>query len=166
MYYNLSYSNDLLPILVTLTLLVILVLWNVIVNFKSTNWLWVFLLVPLTLISAVTIYQRVSDLLGYAVWLKIPDDSLYRWHEISIDQTYISVVVIPNGELKERMYAIQNTDDNREKMEKAAEADKKGIPQMIAQNSEESHDGETNGGEYVLYDFQLADDQNLKQQQE
>ena len=162
--YNLSYSNDLLPILVTLTLLVILVLWNVIVNFKSTNWLWVFLLVPLTLTSAVTIYQRVSDLLGYAVWLKIPNDSLYRWHEVSIDQSYISVVVIPSGELRERMYAIPNTDENREKMEEAAEASQQGIPQMIAQEGSESNNGQTPGGEYVLYDFQLTDNQNLKQQ--
>ena len=68
---SLSYTMDLFPVLVCLTFLVIVVLWNVIANFKSTNWLWVFLLVPLTLGSAVTIYQTVSNLLGYAVWLQI-----------------------------------------------------------------------------------------------
>lgn len=159
---SLSYTMDLFPVLVCLTFLVIVVLWNVIANFKSTNWLWVFLLVPLTLGSAVTIYQTISNLLGYAVWLEIPDDSLYQWHAESIDESHIIVVVYPPKEVKTRKYAIPNTEENRDSMNEAAEKTERGVPQMIVNFSDESNNGETAGGDYHTYDFVLTDSQNLK----
>ena len=162
---SLSYTMDLFPVLVCLTFLVIVVLWTVIANFKSTNWLWVFLLVPLTLGSAVTIYQTVSNLLGYAVWLQIPEDSLYQWHAESLDESHIIVVVYPPTELRTRKFAIPNTEQNRESMNQAKEKSERGNPQQIRQSEENSNNGETRGGEYETYDFNLTDGENLKQQQ-
>jgi hypothetical protein len=151
MSYTALYNTDLLPLLISLLFLSIIVLWIAVRNYK--NFLVTFLIIPLTLVSATTSYFTVDRLLGYPVQIQIPDDSLYVMHIESQDKQRIYVWVIPPESTKPRAFSIVNSDQNKQAMQDAQQKSERGVPQQVG--TEEGNMGETQGGEYETYDFQM-----------
>jgi hypothetical protein len=152
------YTVDLLPILVSLLFLSLVVLWVAVRNYK--NFLITFIIIPLTLISVITSYTTIQNLLGYPVNTTIPDDSFYITHLESLDREWIYVWAVPPASDKPRAYTIANTEQNREAMEEAEAGAEDGVGQQIG--SAQKGQGQTEGGEYVVYDFIPPDAENLK----
>lgn len=155
-----TYTSDLFPILISLLFLSIVVLLVTIINRK--NFLVVFTIIPLTLSSATIIYFTVDRLLGYPVEVIIPDDSFYITHLVSLDREWIYVWAVPPESNKPRAYTIANTEQNREAMEEAENGAAEGVGQQIGSMQEGL--GQTEGGEYIVYDFIPPDAENLKNQ--
>lgn len=152
------YTSDLFPILISLLFLSIVVLVIAIINRK--NFFITFTIIPLTLLSATTIYFTIDRLLGYPVFVTIPDDSFYITHLESLDREWIYVWAVPPESDKPRAYTIANTEQNREAMEEAENGAAEGVGQQIGSMQEGL--GQTEGGEYVVYDFIPPDTENLK----
>jgi hypothetical protein len=146
-----SYNTDLLPLLISLLFLSIVVLWISVKNYR--NFLITFFVIPLTLGSATVSYFTVDNLLGYPVMLEIPEESVYIMHVETKELIY--VWLIPPGVVKPRAYAISNTEQNRDAMKQAQEASENGVPQQIRSLDGEQGQGQTVGGEYMTYDFQM-----------
>lgn len=155
-----TYSSDLLPILLSLLFLSIVVLVIAIINRK--NFFITFMIIPLTLSSATTIYFTIDRLLGYPVFVSIPDDSFYITHLESMDREWIYVWAVPPSSDKPRAYTIANTEQNKKAMEEAESGAEDGVGQQIGQL--DNGLGQTEGGEYQVYDFIPQDIENLKNQ--
>lgn len=155
------YNIDLLPILVSLLFLSLVVLWVAVRNYK--NFLITFIIIPLTLVSVITSYSTIQNLLGYPVKATIPDESFYITHMESLDREWIYVWAVPLGSDKPRAYTIPNTEQNKKAMEEAEEGQAQGKGQQIGQEgSEMGVGGETFGGEYVTYEFTISNSGSLK----
>jgi hypothetical protein len=155
-----TYTSDLFPILISLLFLSIVVLLVAIINRK--NFLVVFTIIPLTLLSSTVIYFTVDRLLGYPVEVIIPDDSFYITHLESLDREWIYVWAVPPESGKPRAYTIANTEQNKKAMEEAEAGAEEGVGQQIGSMQEGL--GQTEGGEYIVYDFIPPDTENLKNQ--
>ena len=160
-----SYNLDLLPLLTSVVFLTIVVLWIAVKNYK--NFIITFLIIPLTLVAAIVSYSTVDRLLGYPVHGAIDKDSLYLFHVESGDREWIYVwVIAPDdlGEVRPRAITIANTEQNRKAMQEAQEKGEQGQPMSIGQEGqmELGNNGETNGGEYEVYDFQINHSPDLK----
>jgi len=140
--------------------LAIVVLWISVKNYK--NFLITFIIIPLTLISVVTSYTTIQRLLGYPVETNIPTDSVYVTH--LTDHDWIFVWAFPPKSASPRAYSIPNTAQNKKAMEEAEQGQEAGRGQLISQNSETPAEtvGQTNGGDYVTYDFIVTDPNNMK----
>lgn len=158
------YTIDLLPILASLLFLSMVVLWVAIKNYK--NFIITFFIIPLTLVSVITSYTTVQRLLGYPVQAIIPDESVYITHLTGGE--FIYVWAFPPGADQPRAYSIPNTEQNKKAMEEAAEGQEQGRGQQISQKTGEGEEGmmrgvgETDGGEYEVYDFIIQDSNNMK----
>lgn len=151
------YNTALLPLLLSLLIVSLVVLWIAVTNRK--NFLITFIVIPLTLGSATVSYFTVDNLLGYPVQETIPDDSVYISHLTS--DVAIYVWVMPPESMLPRAYSIENTEENQKTMEQAQQGQDQGRSQMIGEK-EESVDGQTDGGEYEAYDFNMERFENLK----
>ena len=140
------------------------VLWVAIKNYK--NFIITFFIIPLTLVSVITSYTTVQRLLGYPVQAIIPDESVYITHLTGGE--FIYVWAFPPGADQPRAYSIPNTEQNKKAMEEAAEGQEQGRGQQISQKTGEGEEGmmrgvgETDGGEYEVYDFIIQDSNNMK----
>lgn len=153
-----TYSSDLLPVLLSLLFLSLVVLWVAVRNYK--NFLITFIIIPLTLISVITCYTTIQELLGYPVETVIPDDSFYVTHLESVDREWLYVWAVPPGSSKPRAYTIANTEQNKKAMEEAESGVEDGVGQQIGQL--DNGLGQTEGGAYQVYDFIPQDPNNLK----
>lgn len=153
------YTVDLFPILASLLFLSMVVLWVAVRNYK--NFLITFIIIPLTLASVITSYTTVQRLLGYPVQTLIPDESVYITHLTGGDWIY--VWAFPPESEKPRAYSIPNTEQNKKAMEAAAEGQEQGRGQQISQSGDQMQGvGQTQGGEYVTYDFIMDDYSDMK----
>lgn len=148
-------TTELIPLLISLIFLSIVVLWVAILNRK--NILVLFVVIPLTLISATTSFLTVSNLLGYPTVDEIGDKSLYLFHITSNDEKNIFVWVFMSDnegfEEQPRAISIPNTEENIEQMEKAKARSGNGIPQLVGQP--QNGQRRKTDGEYITYDFQI-----------
>lgn len=151
------YNAALLPLLLSLLFLSLVVLWIAVTNRK--NFLVTFMVIPLTLASATVSYFTVDNLLGYPVQETIPNDSVYISHLASDEVIY--VWVMPPESMLPRAYSIEKTEKNLEAMEEAQAGQDAGRSQMIGE-VEESVNGQTQGGEYESYDFNMERFEYLK----
>lgn len=159
---------ELIPLLLSLLFLSLVVLWIAVTNRK--NFKITFIVIPVTLASAVVCYLTVDKLLGYPIAETIPTDSMYLSHIESNDKDWIYVWVKVHPSDPPRAYAIENTEQNRKAMQEAAEGTEQGIAQQIGQEENEGSDdmgsgGQTKGGEYVVYDFDMPEFDALKETQ-
>ena len=145
-----DYNLDLLPLLVSLSILTFVVLWVAIRNYK--NFLIIFVVIPIAITCSITSYFTVSRILGYPVHESITEESIYLSHLESPDGENIFVWIIKPGEGEPKAIIIENTKNNRMQLDQAQQATEGGNPQVIAPKNEGN--GQTNGGEYVVYDFQ------------
>lgn len=148
------YNTDLVPILVSLGFLSAVTMWVAVRNYK--NFFITFILIPLTLISSITTYRTVDNLLGYPVAAMIPEESLYVSHLETPD--WIFVWVVPPGEIKPRSFVIPNTKKNQEQMQQAGKKMEQGVAQQVGM----PRGTERNDGEYITYDFIIPDARELK----
>lgn len=156
---------DLLPVLLSIIFLSVVVLWVAIKNHK--NFLLMFILIPLTMLSGWTVYTTVDNLLGYPVFDEVSEDSFYLYHLEDPMGDYIYVWLIKPGELKPKSIMIVGSDANKDALDQAQQATEEGKPQYLrqAEGEEAGKVGQTNGGELESYDFQDAGNQVLKDEQ-
>lgn len=150
-----AYLGDLIPLLVSISFLAIVVLWFCINNYK--NALAIFLIIPLTLASVGVSYFTVEKLLGYPTAGEMTDESLYLSHVTSKDEKWLYVwIVEPNGS-QPRAIIIPATKNNKKQMDGAKNKAKAGIKTQIKkkQDGQQSGRGQTHGGEFEVYDFQI-----------
>jgi|TARA_R110002074_G_scaffold340496_2_gene510955 hypothetical protein len=156
---------QLLPILVALGFLSIVTLWTIIKYYKNS--LIVAILIPLTIISFTTTYITLERVLGYPIDLTIPEESIYLSHIVSDYNNVIYVWILEPSSTIPRSIIIPLTKENKEQMRAAKKRQASGIPQMIRKGGENlAGIGQTKGGDYVLYNFQVADPENLKETKE
>lgn len=143
------YNIDLLPILLALIVIVSIVLWVAIRNYK--NFLLMFFLIPLALYSGWTVYATVDKLLGYPVIENFEKDTLYISHfENPNVAEWIYVWVLKPGEDKPKAIMIPNSEENQEQLSEAEQKSSEGVPQYMEMQDGQ---GQTNGGELHVYDF-------------
>ena len=123
-----------------------------------------FLIIPLTIFSGWTAYSTIDKLLGYPVFEEVKTDSLYITHLDDPMGDFIFVWVVNPGELKPKSIMVINSEENKEALEEAKEQQERGIPQMLKQKLEKG-EGQTQGGELEVYDFQQQGVEALKNQQ-
>jgi len=156
---------QLLPILVALGFLSIVTLWTIIKYYKNS--LIVAILIPLTIISFTTTYITLERVLGYPIDLTIPEESIYLSHVVSDYNNVIYVWILEPGSTIPRSIIIPLTKENKEQMRAAKKRQASGIPQMIRKDGDNlAGVGQTKGGDYVLYNFQVSDPENLKEIEE
>lgn len=144
-------SSELLPLFLSFIFLSLVVLWVAITNRK--NALALFVIIPLTFTANAVSYFTIDGLLGYSIQKEIAEGSMYIHHIESFDGDMIHVWVIEPYATEPRAILIENTEENREQMRKAAEQTQNGVGQQIRPSEGESNGNGTNGGEYEVYDF-------------
>jgi len=150
---------ELFPLLVSLFILAVVVLWFSIQNYKNASLLAI--IIPLTLAATIISYLSVQSILGYPIVKDIEKDSIYISHITSADDEFIFVWVIEPGSLKPRALTIVNSDNNKKQMSDAKEKTQAGLKQKLAPHPNEKKlleqgRGQTEGGEYMVYDFQIG----------
>lgn len=156
---------QLLPILLALGFLSIVMLWTIIKYYKNT--ILIAILIPLTIISFTTTYVTLERVLGYPITQTIPEGSLYITHVVSDHNNVIYVWILEPDETVPRANTIPLTTKNEKRLKEAQKRQSQGIPQLIREGEEGKQGaGQTRGGEYVLYNFQVSDPQNLKNKDE
>ena len=150
---------ELFPLLVSLFILAVVVLWFSIQNYKNASLLAI--IIPLTLAATIISYLSVQSILGYPIVKDIEKDSIYISHITSADDEFIFVWVIEPGSLKPRALTIPNSDNNKKQMSDAKEKTQAGLKQKLAPHPNEKKlieqgRGQTEGGEYMVYDFQIG----------
>ncbi len=151
---------ELFPLLVSLSVLSIVVLWFSIQNYKNAPLLA--FIIPLTLAATIISYLSVQSILGYPISKKIEMDSVYVSHMISADDKSIYVWLIEPGAKKPRAVSIPNTENNKKQMSDARDKTENGVKQKMAPHPMEDKmekkegGGQTIGGEYMIYDFQIS----------
>ena len=155
------FAVELFPLLSSLSVLAVVVLWFSIQNHK--NALLLAIVIPLTLTATIVSYMSVQSILGYPIVKDIEKDSIYVSHITSADDKYIYVWLIEPGSNKPRAVTIPNTDNNKKQMSDAKDSTEKGLKQRMAPHPQEEklkdqNGGQTQGGEYMIYDFQLKAD--------
>lgn len=162
-------SLELLPVLISLVVLMSVLLYTMIKLMR--NWVVLFALIPLTLMTVIVMYRTIDDNLGYCTLGVIPDDAVYQSHVPTYDDEKIEarVYLIETEAERERSasrgarcYLIDNTEENQEAMEEAENKTEQGVPQQIKQKGDKSGQGQTQGGEYAVYDFQPRGDDFAK----
>ena len=158
------YAVDLMPLFISLFFLAVVVLWLAIHNYKNVTITAV--IIPLTLLATVVSYMTVDKLLGYPIKATMAEESLYLSHIESPDSERIFVWIIEPGSSKPRSISIINTDNNRKAMADAKAKTEAGVKQKMRkkpsewerksdENSEQSNQVMTEGGEWETYDFQI-----------
>lgn len=158
------YAVDLMPLFISLFFLSVVVLWLAIHNYK--NFTVTAMVIPLTLLATVVSYMTVDRILGYPIKAEMAEESLYLSHIESPDSERIFVWIIEPGANKPRSISIINTDNNRKAMSDAKDKTEAGVKQKMRkkpsdwerksdENSEQSNQGMTEGGEWETYDFQI-----------
>jgi len=152
-----AYMTDLLPLLLSISFLAIVVLWFAISNYK--NALVVFIIIPLTLSSVGISYFTVEKLLGYPTAGTMTDESLYVSHLPSQDGKWIYVWIIEPESNQPRAIIIPATKNNKKQMDGAKQKSEQGIKTQIKSKGDgafaQGQRGQTAGGEYEVYDFQI-----------
>ena len=157
------YNFDLLPILLAMIVIVSVVLWVAIRNYK--NFILMFFLIPLALFSGWTVYTTVDKLLGYPTVDLFEKDTLYLSHFENPDiAEWIYVWVLKPGEAKPKAIMIPATEKNKDRLAEAESQTSQGVP--IYMEVEIDGQGETAGeAEINIYDFQSNWDDVEKQRQ-
>lgn len=157
------YNFDLLPILLAMIVIVSVVLWVAIRNYK--NFVLMFFLIPLALYSGWTVYTTVDKLLGYPTIDLFEKDTLYLSHFENPDiEEWVYVWVLKPGEAKPKAIMIPATEKNKDKLAEAESQTSKGVP--IYMEVEIDGQGETAGeAELNIYDFQSNWDDVEKERQ-
>jgi len=107
MNYIPSYNLDLLPVLLSIILISVIVLWVAIKNHQ--NFVLMFILIPITIFSGWTIYSTIDKLLGYPVNDVIVEDSFYLYHIDDPLGDYIFVWLVKPGELRPKAIMVKNS---------------------------------------------------------
>lgn len=146
------YNFDLLPILLAMIVIVSVVLWVAIRNYK--NFILMFFLIPLALFSGWTVYTTVDKLLGYPVIDLFEKDTLYLAHFENPDvEEWVYVWVLKPGESKPKAIMIPATEQNKDKLAQAEQETSEGVP--IYMEVQVDGQGQTSGdAEINIYDFQ------------
>lgn len=146
------YNFDLLPILLAMIVIVSVVLWVAIRNYK--NFILMFFLIPLALFSGWTVYTTVDKLLGYPTIDLFEKDTLYLSHFENPDiEEWIYVWVLKPGEAKPKAIMIPATEKNKDKLAQAEQETSQGVP--IYMEVQVDGQGQTSGeAEINIYDFQ------------
>ena len=157
------YNFDLLPILLAMIVIVSVVLWVAIRNYK--NFILMFFLIPLALYSGWTVYTTVDKLLGYPTIDIFEKDTLYLSHFENPDiAEWVYVWVLKPGEAKPKAIMIPATEKNKDKLAQAEQQTSEGVP--IYMEVEVDGQGQTSGeAEINIYDFQSNWDDVEKQRQ-
>jgi len=156
------YNFDLLPILISLVIIVCVVLWVAIRNYK--NFILMFFLIPLALYSGWTVYTTVDKLLGYPTVDLFEKDTMYISHFENPDiDEWIYVWVLKPGESKPKAIMIPNTKSNQEELNEAEQKASNGV--QVFMEIEPDGSGQTSGGEINTYDFQQNWDDSAKEEQ-
>lgn len=156
------YNFDLLPILISLVIIVCVVLWVAIRNYK--NFILMFFLIPLALYSGWTVYTTVDKLLGYPTVDLFEKDTMYIAHFENPDiDEWIYVWVLKPGETKPKAIMIPNTKSNQEELNEAEQKASNGV--QVFMEIEPDGSGQTSGGEINTYDFQQNWDDSAKEEQ-
>ena len=145
------YNYDLLPVLIALAFMSGVLMWVAIKNHK--NWVIMFFVIPLTFLSAWTVYVTIDNLLGYPVNEKMGEQNLYLHHVSGPDGKYIFVWIVEPGDKQPKAITVPDTKNNREELDKAKKKQEAGNPQMVGGNVLDGK-GQTSGGELRTYDFQ------------
>jgi len=152
-----AYMTDLLPLLLSISFLAIVVLWFAINNYKSA--LVVFIIIPLTISSVGISYFTVEKLLGYPTAGTMTDESLYVSHLPSQDGKWIYVWIVEPESNQPRAIIIPATKNNKKQMDGAKQKSEQGIKTQIKSKGDgafvKGQRGQTAGGEYEVYDFQI-----------
>ena len=145
------YNFDLLPILLALIIIVCVVLWVAIRNYK--NFILMFFLIPLALYSGWTVYSTVDKLLGYPTIDLFEKDTMYIAHFENPDiDEWIYVWVLKPGDARPKAIMIPNTKKNQEELNEAEQKASDGVQVFMEVTPDGS--GQTAGGEINTYDFQ------------
>lgn len=146
------YNFDLLPILLAMIVIVSVVLWVAIRNYK--NFILMFFLIPLALFSGWTVYTTVDKLLGYPTIDLFEKDTLYLSHFENPDiEEWVYVWVLKPGESKPKAIMIPATEKNKDKLAQAEQETSAGVP--IYMEIQVEGQGQTSGdAEINIYDFQ------------
>ena len=157
------YNFDLLPILLAMIVIISVVLWVAIRNYK--NFILMFFLIPLALYSGWTVYTTVDKLLGYPTIDIFEKDTLYLSHFENPDiAEWVYVWVLKPGEAKPKAIMIPATEKNNDKLAQAEQQTSEGVP--IYMEVEVDGQGQTSGeAEINIYDFQSNWDDVEKQRQ-
>jgi len=156
------YNFDLLPILISLVIIVCVVLWVAIRNYK--NFILMFFLIPLALFSGWTVYTTVDKLLGYPTVDLFEKDTMYIAHFENPDiDEWIYVWILKPGESKPKSIMIPNTKKNQEELNEAEQKASNGV--QVFMEIEPDGSGQTAGGEINTYDFQQNWDESAKDEQ-
>jgi hypothetical protein len=157
------YNFDLLPILLAMIVIVSVVLWVAIRNYK--NFILMFFLIPLALYSGWTVYTTFDKLLGYPTIDIFEKDTLYLSHFENPDiAEWVYVWVLKPGEAKPKAIMIPATEKNKDKLAEAESETSKGIP--IYMEVQVDGQGQTAGeAELNIYDFQSNWDDVEKERQ-
>ena len=157
------YNFDLLPILLAMIVIVSVVLWVAIRNYK--NFILMFFLIPLALYSGWTVYTTVDKLLGYPTIDLFEKDTLYLSHFENPDiAEWVYVWVLKPGEAKPKAIMIPATEKNKDKLAQAEQETSQGVP--IYMEVQVDGQGQTSGeAEINIYDFQSNWDDVAKERQ-
>jgi hypothetical protein len=157
------YNFDLLPILLAMIVIVSVVLWVAIRNYK--NFILMFFLIPLALYSGWTVYTTVDKLLGYPTIDIFEKDTLYLSHFENPDiAEWVYVWVLKPGEAKPKAIMIPATEKNKDKLAQAEQQTSQGVP--IYMEVQVEGQGQTSGdAEINIYDFQQNWDDAAKEEQ-
>lgn len=144
------YNFDLLPILLAMIVIVSVVLWVAIRNYK--NFVLMFFLIPLAIYSGWTVYTTVDKLLGYPVVDTLEKDTQYVSHfEDPSGSDWIYVWVLKPGEVKPKAIMIPASEPNQEELAEAEQKKSQGVQVFMEMKPGQ---GQTAGGELNTYDFQ------------
>lgn len=144
------YNFDLLPILIALVIIICVVLWVAIRNYK--NFILMFFLIPLALYSGWTVYSTVDKLLGYPTIDVFDKDTLYISHYENPDiSEWIYIWVLKPTESKPKSIMIPNTKKNKEELAAAEQKKSNGVPVYLDMKQGQ---GQTSGGDLQHYTFQ------------
>jgi len=141
----------LLPILISLTFLAVVISTLAIQYYK--NFLVTFVLIPITIVAGMVVYFTVDNLLGYPVPEQVLEDSTYIAHVASKDQKEIYVWLIAPGADKPKAVSVPATKNNKEQLSKAKNEQKKGNSQKLKGLPKKTGQGQTDGGELIVYPF-------------
>jgi len=155
------FAVELFPLLLSLFIVAVVVLWFSIQNYKNAPLLA--FIIPLTLSATIVSYISVQSILGYPIVKDIEQDSIYLSHITSADEKHIYVWLIEPNADKPRSLTIPNTDNNKKQMADAKQKTEAGVKQKIAPHPNEEKlkekrkgGGQTEGGEFMVYDFQIT----------
>ncbi len=144
--------NDLSLVLPTsLTILAVTSLWAL-ANTRKIKTL--ILVVPLVIVCALGSYVSIMTLYGYPTEQVMEEDNIYVKHLVDKKADRIYVWAITKDNLP-RAYSIPYTKEDEEKLNKAAERQEEGIPQMVSGTDPgDEHGSERNDG-IRIWDFDM-----------